>query len=73
MRDKDGNVVANLADARNPQPPSQQQQQPQHHQPQQQQYFPPDNKVYSLGDGFSSIGNAPFYNGEQQPQQQSSA
>ncbi|CAF4421925.1 unnamed protein product [Rotaria magnacalcarata] len=72
MRDKDGNVVANLADARNPQPPSQQQQQqqPQHHQPQQQQHFPPDNKVYSLGDGFSSIGNAPFYNGEQQPPQQ---
>ena len=65
MRDKDGNVVANLADVRNPPPPPPQQQQ-QHHQHQQQQYYPPDNKVYSLGNGTSAIANAPFYNGEQQ-------
>lgn len=64
LRDKDGNVVANLADARNPQAPSQQQPPPvSSHQ--QQSYYPPNDKVYSLGDGFSSIGNAPFYNGEQ--------
>ncbi|CAF4751784.1 unnamed protein product [Rotaria sp. Silwood1] len=64
MRDKDGNVIANLADVRNPPPP----QPPYQHQQQQQQqqYLPPDNKVYSLGDGMSSMGNAPFYNGEQQ-------
>lgn len=72
MRDKDGNVVANLGDVRNPPTgPQQQYQQPyqQQHQQQQQPQFPPDNKVYSLGDGFSSITNAPFYNAEQQPPQ----
>ncbi|CAF0772023.1 unnamed protein product [Rotaria sordida] len=72
MRDKDGNVVANLADVRNPPPPSSYQQHQQQQQ-QQQQYLPPDNKVYSLGDGMSSMGNAPFYIGEQQQQQQYSA
>ncbi|CAF2407712.1 unnamed protein product [Rotaria sp. Silwood2] len=68
MRDKDGNVIANLADVRNPPPPppAPYQQQQQQQQQQHQQYLPPDNKVYSLGDGMSSIGNAPFYNGEQQ-------
>ena len=72
MRDQDGNVVANLADVRNPPPPppSSQHQHPhqQQQQQQQQQYFPPDDKVYTLGNGTSSIANAPFYNGE--PQQQ---
>ncbi|CAF1071214.1 unnamed protein product [Adineta steineri] len=68
MRDKDGNVVANLADVRNPPPPTQRQPPP----PQQQQpYYPTDDKVYSLGNGLSSISNPPFYNGE--PQQQFSS
>jgi len=61
MRDKDGNVVANLADLRNPP-----QQQHQTSRSQQQQYNALDDKVYSLGAGTSSITNAPFYNGEQQ-------
>jgi hypothetical protein len=62
MRDKDGNVVANLADLRNPP-----QQQNQTSRSQQQQYNALDDKVYSLGAGTSSITNAPFYiNGEQQ-------
>jgi centrosome and spindle pole-associated protein 1 len=63
MRDKDGNVVANLGDLRNPQ---QQQQQYQSPRSQQQQYTALDDKVYSLGAGTSSITNAPFYNGGQQ-------
>ena len=54
MRDKDGNVVANLADVRNPPPPS------------QQQYITSDDNVYSLGNEFNSVGNPSFYNGEQQ-------
>ncbi len=62
MRDKDGNVVANLADLRNPQ--QQQQQTPRSQPP----YGSSDNKTYSLGAGTSSITNAPFYNGDQ-PQQ----
>lgn len=66
MRDKDGNVVANLADVRNPPPPQQYQQQ-QHPPPSSQQYFPPNDKVYSLGSGPSSIANAPYYNGEPEP------
>jgi centrosome and spindle pole-associated protein 1 len=61
MRDKDGNVVANLADLRNPQ-----QQTPRTQLP---SYAPFDDKTFSLGAGTSSILNAPFYNGEQ-PQQQ---
>lgn len=66
MRDRDGNVVANLSDLRNPPngPPQQQQQQP--FPPGQQPYSMPVDKVYSLGNGTSSILNAPFYNGEQQ-------
>ena len=69
MRDQDGNVVANLADVRNPPPPQQyQQQQQQQYQQQQQsppqQYLPPNDKIYSLGSGPSSIANAPYYNGE---------
>jgi hypothetical protein len=64
MRDKDGNVVANLADVRNPPPPPP----PQYQQQQQQQYYAPDDKVYSLGNGTSSIANGPFYNGEQERQ-----
>lgn len=63
MRDKDGNVVANLADLRNPQ---QQQQTPRGQQLPTYGGF--DDKVYSLGAGTSSITNAPFYNGEQQQQ-----
>jgi hypothetical protein len=57
MRDKDGNVLANLADVRNPPaaPPP----------PSHQQYSAPDNKVYSLGSGMSAITDSPFYNGEQ--------
>jgi hypothetical protein len=62
MRDKDGNVVANLADLRNPQQPQQQFQSPRSQQP----YSALDDKVYSLGAGTSAITNAPFYNGEQQ-------
>ncbi len=66
MRDKDGNVVANLADLRNP-PQQQQQQQQQYQSPRSQQpYTALDDKVYSLGGGASSITNAPFYNGDQQ-------
>ncbi len=75
MRDKEGNVVANLADVRNPPPPQQQQQQyqqphqQQYQQPQQQhqqqQHFAPNDKVYSLGNGTSAITDSPFYNGEQ--------
>jgi len=65
MRDKDGNVVANLADVRNPPPPSQQQPPSNRQQP----YFPPDDKMYSLGSGLSSIANPPFYSGGgEQPQ-----
>ncbi len=62
MRDKDGNVVANLGDLRNAQ------QQPQQYQPPQSQtqYTALDDKIYSLGAGTSSITNAPFYNGEPQ-------
>jgi hypothetical protein len=60
MRDKDGNVVANLGDLRNPK---------QHQSPRsQQQNAVLDDKVYSLGAGPSAITNAPFYNGEQQQQ-----
>jgi hypothetical protein len=73
MRDKDGNVVANLADVRNPPPPSQQQYQQQQQQHPPSQYFPPDDKVYSLGNGTSAIANAPFYNGEQQQQYSSNS
>ncbi|CAF0939122.1 unnamed protein product [Adineta ricciae] len=63
MRDKDGNVVANLGDLRNPPPPTQRQ------QPPPPSHFPSDDKVYSLGTGLSSLSNPPFYNGEQsQPQ-----
>ncbi|CAF3312525.1 unnamed protein product [Rotaria socialis] len=63
MRDKDGNVVANLGDLRNPQ----QQQQQQYISPQgQQPYTAIDDKIYSLGAGPSSITNAPFYNGDKQ-------
>jgi centrosome and spindle pole-associated protein 1 len=63
MRDKDGNVVANLAELRNPQ----QQQQQQYQTPRsQQQYTGSDDKIYSLGAGASAITNAPFYNGDQQ-------
>jgi centrosome and spindle pole-associated protein 1 len=69
MRDKDGNVVANLADVRNPPPPPPPPQQQQHQQ--QQQYYPPDDKAYSLGYGTSAITNAPFYNGA--PEQQYSS
>lgn len=58
MRDKDGNVVANLADLRNPQ----QYQSPRTQQP----YTGANDKIYSLGGGASSITNAPFYNGEPQ-------
>jgi len=61
MKDKDGNVVANLADLRNPP-------QPQQIQQQQQQYYPPppgsNDKVYSLGNGLSSVTDAPYYNGQ---------
>lgn len=66
MRDKDGNVVANLADVRNPAPPQQQYQQ--QAPPPPSQYMPPNDKVYSLGSGPSSITNAPYFNGE--PEQQ---
>lgn len=59
MRDKEGNVVANLADLRNP---------PQSGPP-TSQYSMPDDKVYTLGNGTSSMANAPFYMGESQPQQ----
>ena len=62
MRDKDGNVIANLGDLRNPQ--QQQYQSPRSQQP----YTAFDDKVYSLGDGASSITNPPFYSKE--PQQQ---
>lgn len=67
MRDKDGNVIANLADLRNPQ--QQQQQQTARGQPTSYTGF--DDKVYSLGGGTSSITNAPFYNGDPQSQYQS--
>ncbi|CAF3602863.1 unnamed protein product [Rotaria sp. Silwood1] len=61
MRDKDGNVIANLGDLRNPQ------QQQQYQTPRTQQpYATADDKIYSLGVGPSSITNAPFYNGEPQ-------
>lgn len=66
MRDKDGNVVANLGDLRNPPPQSQRQ------QPPPPSHFPSDDKVYSLGTGLSSISNPPFYNGEQSQPQYSS-
>ena len=56
MRDRDGNVVANLADLRG-QPNGQ-------GQGSGQPYAGSDNKVYSLGAGPSSITNAPFYNGQ---------
>ncbi|CAF2586600.1 unnamed protein product [Rotaria sp. Silwood2] len=62
MRDKDGNVIANLGDLRNPQQQQQQYQTPRSQQP----YTAIDDKVYSLGVGASSITNAPFYNGEPQ-------
>ena len=62
MRDKDGNVIANLADLRNP---PQQQQQTARGQPTSYAGF--DDKVYSLGAG-TSITNAPFYSGDQQSQ-----
>ncbi|CAF0956483.1 unnamed protein product [Rotaria sordida] len=61
MRDRDGNVIANLGDLRNPQ------QQQQYQTPRSQQlYTAADDKIYSLGTGASSITNAPFYNGEPQ-------
>ena len=60
MRDKEGNVVANLADLRNP---------PQNGPP-PGQYSMPDDKVYTLGNGTSSMANAPFYMGDSQPHQQ---
>lgn len=62
MRDKDGNVVANLADLRNPpqQQTSRQQQQP--------PYTALDDKVFSLGTGPSSITNPPYYTGGEQQQ-----
>ena len=72
MRDKDGNVVANLADVRNPPPPSQQPPPPRQQQQQQQSYYPPDDKVYSLGSGLSSLMNPPFYSGGGEQQQYSS-
>ena len=64
MRDKDGNVVANLADVRNPAPPQQYQQQQQQAPPPPSQYMPPNDKVYSLGSGPSAIANTPYFNGE---------
>ena len=68
MRDKEGNVVANLADLRNP-PASNEQQQPPPPAP-PSHYSMPDDRGYSLGNGASAITNAPFYNGE--PQQANS-
>ncbi|CAF3846341.1 unnamed protein product [Rotaria magnacalcarata] len=62
MRDKDGNVIANLGDLRNPQSQQQQYISPRGQQP----YTAIDDKIYSLGAGPSSITNAPFYNGDQQ-------
>jgi hypothetical protein len=56
MRDKEGNVVANLADLRNPTGTTQQ----------PAQYSMSNEKVYALPNAPSSITNAPFYNGEQQ-------
>lgn len=64
MRDRDGNVVANLADLRNPSNPGQQQQIPT--SPGKLPFSMPEEKMYSLGNGPSSMLNAPFYNGEQQ-------
>ena len=60
MRDKEGNVIANLADLRNPQQQTARDQIPGH--------VGFDDKVYTLGAGTSSIANAPFYNGDQQSQ-----
>ncbi|CAF0876383.1 unnamed protein product, partial [Didymodactylos carnosus] len=69
MRDKDGNVVANLADL-NTKPPQMSSRQPpssqqyQHPQPPSQQYqHQQDDKIYQIGT--SSIHDAPYYNGEQ--------
>lgn len=66
MRDKDGNVVANLADLRNP--PQQSGNPPP--QSQSHGYMPPSNPTYSTGAGGSSIIGGPFYNpppGQYQP------
>lgn len=60
MRDRDGNVIANLADLRNPQQQTSRDQIPGH--------VGFDDKVYTLGAGTSSITNAPFYNGDQKSQ-----
>jgi hypothetical protein len=57
MRDKDGNVIANLADLRNPP-----QQTPRTEMP----VGSLDGKTYILGAGTSSITDSPFYNGDQQ-------
>ncbi|CAF1364114.1 unnamed protein product [Didymodactylos carnosus] len=59
MRDKDGNVVANLAEL-NSKPPQTSSRQP---PPSQHPQFQQDDKNYQPGT--SSIHNAPFYNGEQ--------
>ena len=65
MRDKDGNVVANLGDLRNP--PQATSNQP----PQSQGNLPFSNTTYSTGGvGASSITSGPFYNaqsGQYQP------
>ena len=63
MRDKDGNVIANLGDLRNPQQaqPSARSPIPLALPPQQQ---PSTDRVHSSIAGASAITNAPFYNGE---------
>ena len=59
MRDRDGNVVANLADLRNP---------PEVSQTRSQTYTVLDDKFYSSGatDGLGSTANPPYFGGQDQ-------
>jgi len=62
MRDKDGNVIANLADLRNP--PQDSYPSSRNPQQQQQQFGGFDDKAYSLGGGTTFITNPISYGGD---------